>query len=167
MIKAKNVVLIVDKEQAVNLPSNLSGLFYLTYSFSEDNFEFADSLERYLNEIQDKNGYVDGVQNYHRLLEKEEYEAAVIMAFRYLETLLTDVSSPKPVPFSMSLSSLYTEREEFKTVLSETKQYRQIRNRIVHGSVNLSKEDAIKIIKNIDEVCKGIKSGDVEIKKEA
>lgn len=167
MSKAKNVVLIVDKEQAGNLPSNLSGLFYLTYSFSEDNFEFVDSLERYLNEIQDKNEYVDGIQNYHRLLEKEEYEAAVIMAFRYLETLLTDVSSPKPVPFSMILSSLYTENEEFKTVISETKQYRQIRNRIVHGSVNLSKEEAINIIKNIDEVCKGIKSGDVEIKKES
>ncbi len=164
MSKAKNVVLIVDKEQAGNLPSNLSGLFYLTYSFSEDNFEFVDSLERYLNEIQDKNGYGDGVQNYHRLLEKDEYEAAVIMAFRYLETLFTDNSAFKVVPVPNVFSSLYTENEKFKKLISDTKKYRQIRNHIVHGSMNISKEEAIEIVKNIDEVCKAIKNGDIIFK---
>lgn len=33
MSKVENVIMIVDKGQAGNLPSNLAGLFYLTYSF--------------------------------------------------------------------------------------------------------------------------------------
>ncbi len=164
MSKVKKVILIVDKEQAGNLPSNLSGLFYLTYSLSEDNLEFAERLGYYLNEIQDKSTYEGEVQNYHRLLEKEEYDAAVIMAFRYLETLATDNSRSKPVPFSSILSSLYSDNEEFEPVILEAKRYRQIRNRIIHENVNLSKEEATEIVKNVDEVCKAIKNGDIIIK---
>lgn len=164
MSKVKKVILIVDKEQAGNLPSNLSGLFFLTYSLSEDNLEFSERLGYYLNEIQDKSTYEGEVQNYHRLLEKEEYDAAVIMAFRYLETLATDNSRSKPVPFSTILSSLYSDSEEFKPVILEANTYRQIRNRIIHENVNLSKEEATKIVKNVDEVCKAVKNGDIVIK---
>ena len=86
------------------------------------------------------------------------------MAFRYLETLFTDNSAFKVVPVPNVFSSLYTENEKFKKLISDTKKYRQIRNHIVHGSMNISKEEAIEIVKNIDEVCKAIKNGDIIFK---
>ena len=163
MSKAKNVVLIVDKEQAGNLPSNLSGLFYLTYGLAEDNLEFVESLGRYLDDLYNTKEDKNGIQDYYRLFDKEEYGAAIIMAFRYLETLIRDnMSSREAIPLNL-LSSLHSDNKEISALLEKTKLYKQIRNKIVHGSVNISKKEAKDIIENIDEVCNEIKEGNIII----
>lgn len=163
MSKVKNVVLIVDKEQAGNLPSNLSGLFYLTYGLAEDNLEFAESLGRYLDDLYNTKEDKNGIQDYYRLFDKEEYGAAIIMAFRYLETLIRDnMSSREAIPLNL-LSSLHSDNIEISALLEKTKLYKQIRNKIVHGSVNISKKEAKDIIENIDEVCNEIKEGNIII----
>ena len=78
--------------------------------------------------------------------------------------MFTDNSAFKVVPVPNVFNSLYTENEKFKELISKTKQYRQIRNHIVHGSMNISKEEATDIVKNVDEVCKAIKNGDIIFK---
>lgn len=163
MSKVKNVVLIVDKEQAGNLPSNLSGLFYLTYGLAEDNLEFAESLGRYLDDLYNTEEDKNGIQDYYRLFDKEEYGAAIIMAFRYLETLIrNNMSTREAIPMNL-LSSLHSDNKEVSALLEKTKLYKQIRNKIVHGSVNISKKEAKDIIENIDEVCNEIKEGNIII----
>lgn len=163
MSKAKNVVLIVDKEQAGNLPSNLSGLFYLTYGLAEDNLEFVESLGRYLDDLYNTKEDKNGIQDYYILFDKEEYGAAIIMAFRYLETLIRDnMSSREAIPLNL-LSSLHSDNKEISALLEKTKLYKQIRNKIVHESVNISKKEAKDIIENIDEVCNEIKEGNIII----
>ena len=58
------------------------------------------------------------------MLEKGEYGATVIMAFRNLETVIRDNMSGKgAIPMNF-LVSLYTDNENIRRLLVKTKQYK-------------------------------------------
>ncbi len=159
MSKAKKSILIVDNEQSENLPSNLKGLYFLKYSLSGDNSSFIKALNKYLVELNENKS---NAEDHFRLLEKGEYDAAVIAAFRLLETTLSDmVDSKKSAPFLNALNLLNTNNERDKMLLQKVKEYRKVRNNIVHTNARISKGDATDIVTSIDELCKSIKTGNI------
>ena len=159
MSKAKKSILIVDNEQSENLPSNLKGLYFLKYSLSGDNSSFIKALNKYLVELNENKS---NAEDHFRLLEKGEYDAAVIAAFRLLETTLSDmIDTKKSAPFLSALNLLDTNNERDEMLLQKVKEYRKVRNNIVHTNVRISKGDATDIVTSIDELCKSIKIGNI------
>lgn len=161
MSKNKQVILIVEKEHSNNLPSDLMGLFYLTYSLSGDNSNFIESLNRYLSELKISNNEED----HHRLLGKKEYTAATILAFRYLEDTITNKFNDyckKGSPLSM-LDILNTNNDKDSELLAKVKEYRKIRNNIVHTNINITKKEATDIVKSVDALIKSIVDGRIII----
>lgn len=161
--KFDDVILIVDKEQIGSVPSNIAGLYYLPYSFSGDNTSFLDELDCYLNNRFNDSNQGSNKQDYRRLLEKGEYDAAVIMAYRYLETIISMNTTSRMISYNNIFSVLNTEKEAMKKVISKVKQARQIRNKIVHENVNIYKKEATEIVNNIDKLCNAIVNRDVVI----
>lgn len=165
MNKGKRVILIVDSEQAEKLPSNLMGKFYLSYSFTGDNTVFIESLNKYVKELYSEKDSTNCKDEHHRLLEKNEYAAAVISAFRLLETTLSNKYSD----YSKSSSSLNllnvlnSNNKKNSELIFKVKGYRKVRNTIVHANINISKKEATDIIICIDELCKAINSDDMFI----
>lgn len=164
MSKVENVILIVDKEQENSLPSNLAGMYYLTYSFSGDNTNFIEKLEEHLYATYGKQVQEGREQDYFMLLAKKEYEAAIIMAFRHLESIITNNVYGKIIPMGNIFSVLYTENQDMHKIILKVQQSRKTRNKIVHGNMNISKKEATDIINNIDKLCKAIANNDVMIR---
>ena len=141
------------------MPSNLKGLCFLKYSLSGDNSSFIKALNKYLVELNENKS---NAEDHFRLLEKGEYDAAVIAAFRLLETTLSDmVDTKKSAPFLSALNLLNTNNERDKMLLQKVKEYRKVRNNIVHANARISKGDATDIVTSIDELCKSIKTGNI------
>ena len=164
MSKTKKAILIVDNDQSGNLPSNLSGLYFLKYSLSDDNSDFINSLNKCLKELNGDTKDTFNPEEYFRLLDKGEYNASVIAAFRFLETTLSDkYNTFNTTPLLNTLSLLNTNNDKDKELLRKVKEYRKVRNNIVHTNANVSKEDATDIIKSIDELCKSIRNGNIII----
>lgn len=164
MSKTKKAILIVDKEQSENLPSNLKDLYFLTYSLSGDNSSFVDSLNKYLRELHGDKDDVSNQEDHFRLLKKGEYKASVIAAFRLLETTLSDkYNTTKTAPLLNTLSLLNTNNDKDKKLLQKVKEYRKVRNNIVHTNANISGKEATDIVRSIDELCKSINNGNIII----
>lgn len=161
MSKVKTVILIVDEKQSGSLPSNLSGLFYLTYNLEGDNLEFSEKLGGYLRGLKPKLN--NEISDHFRLLEKGEYDAAVIMVFRYLETLMADDKTNRALPMFSMIKKLETTDERYKKVIAKMKDYVQIRNQIVHRNTNISKKKATEIVEDINLICEGIREKSIYI----
>lgn len=162
MSKDKKVILIVEDEQLKNLPYNLRNSHFLTYSLSGDNSSFIKAFNKKLTELNGNKEREVDVEDYLRLLEKGEYNASVIIAFRTLETTLAEMADDsKEVPGLSKLNFLNTNSEKYKVLLQKVIEYRKVRNSIVHANVKISKEEATDIVKSIDELCKEIKNGNI------
>ena len=163
MSKNKKIILIVDKEQSGQLPFNLMGIYYLTYSFSGDNSSFIESLDRYLKGLYEEKSETNDSGTPRRLLETKEYTAAVILAFRQLESTLSikysDTSKPSS-PFGI-LNILNSNSDKNKKLLLKVKEYRQVRNNVVHANATVNKKEATDIVNSIEELCKVIDNGEV------
>lgn len=164
MSKDKHVILIVDSEQSGKVPSNLSGIFYLIYSVSGDNSAFLQSLNQHLRKLRDfKENFGDN-DNPQRLLVKKEYTAAVILAFRLLETTLSNKFKDYTSGPTLSvLDKLNTNNEYNRSLLFKIKEYRKVRNALVHTNTSISKKEANDIVKNIQELCNAINNGEIII----
>lgn len=165
MSKAKNIILIVDNDEAKNLPSNLMGLYYLTYFLSGDNSNFVHSLKNCLQEMRGGKDSISNLEDHFRLLEKGEYSAAVIAVFRFLETTLSDKFGEeyKSAPLMNLLSLLNSNNSKDKQLISKAKEYRKTRNNVVHTNITLSKKEATNVVQCIDELCRLINEGNIVI----
>ena len=104
------------------------------------------------------------LEEHIRLLKKGEYNASVIAAFRFLETTISDkFNAAKTVPPLNTLSLLNTNNAKDKRTLQKVKDYRKVRNSIVHTNMTVSKKTAIDITHSIDQLCQSIKTGDIII----
>lgn len=165
MNKKRKVILIVDDEHSDDLPSNLMGLIPLKYSLSGDNTQFINSLNHYLLEMQEDKEGLNNLKEHLRLLRMGEYDAAVIMAFRFLETTLADKDGikSKPIPFLNQLNLLQTNDNNKKKLIDSVKEFRRVRNNIVHTNMTISKKEATHIVQGIDNLCKAIQEGTIYI----
>ena len=60
-----------------------------------------------------------------------------------------------------TLNLLNTNNEEDKMLLQKVKEYRKVRNNVVHTNVKISKKEATDIVTSVDELCKSIKNGNI------
>lgn len=164
MSKNKKVILIVDNEQSSDLPSNLFGIFYLTYSISGDNSTFLESLNRYLIEQYDIKTNINNTEDPNRLISKKEYTAAVILAFRLLETTISNKFGDYKSGTSLNaLKLLNTNNDRNRVLLDKVKEYKQVRNMLVHTNTSISKKEATDIVNSIHELCSAINNDEIII----
>lgn len=165
MSKGKKLILIVDSEQAGELPVNLMEMVYIQYSFNGDNSVFIEKLNKHLKELYCEKDSINKNEEHHRLLEKNEYSAAVISAFRLLEATLSNKYSyyTKSLSSLNLLNRLSSNNKKNSDLLIKIKEYRKVRNTIVHTNMNISKKEARNIIISIDELCEAINNGDMNI----
>ena len=157
----KKHLIIVEEEQSQTMPSNLSNFRYLTYSTSNDNEDFIARLGEelstwlHLSELDDEPD---------RLLSKNEYDAAVISAYRLLEISLREYSGlftkgsigSMPVSLTQMLRQLRDSNLP-QDLVNKSIDYLRIRNQIVHGTAISTKKIATDIVKNINSLVKYIK----------
>lgn len=162
MSKQKQAILIVDEDQSSNMPFDLQGMQYLRYSISGDNTQFINSLTKVLQEWNEKKNEPSTQKDYLRLLEKAEYNASVIAAFRFLETTLSrKFDLPKPTSLGKSLSILNSNSIDDKEIIRKVRGYSKIRNSVVHTNENVSKKQATDIIFCIEKLCEAIQNGSI------
>lgn len=163
--KGKKVVLIKDKDIENNIPISIVGVSYLEYSSIENNESFTISLEKRIQEISRSQQKVNNQAEYFRLLQNKEYNAAVISVFRSLDIALANKFKDNKYGRStlMLLGLLNTNTQEDKINLQKAKEYLSIRNKILHTNMQISKEEASRIIECIDSLCKAINLGRIII----
>ncbi len=97
----------------------------------------------------------------YRLLEKNEYGAAVISAFKLLEITLQEVLSNLDIKsdyLKKSISLINTANTALENQLINNDEFSQImntraiRNQLVHGYYNISREMAMDIVNSIMEI---------------
>lgn len=159
MSKNIDIILIAEIDKPILLPLNLQGMSWLTYSLTGDNTRFVEMLQERLDTFCNKRQKIDAQPDYKRLFDKGEYEAAVIMVFRYLDnTIYIKRGNLKCEPMIYKLHGNTKLAEE---KLSQMQKFRRIRNNVVHTNINIQKKDAEKIIDYIEEICRLIESGDI------
>lgn len=166
----KKLIIIVDEEQTHAMPSNLSELRYLTYSRDNDNQEFIAKLGEELSTLLHLSE-LDNEPN--RLLRKNEYDAAVISAFRLLEISLREYSNlfaygstrTMPIPLSQMLRYL-KESNIPQNMVTRIINYLPIRNQIVHETtMGINKKMATDIVKTINSMIETIKQEGIVVNK--
>jgi hypothetical protein len=147
--------------EKVALPVDLKSYTLLTYSLNNDNEDFIKNFEATISNFISHN--INELPEHIRLLEKGEYNAAVILAFRKLEnTLLSHFGdcNSSISPLSL-LNQLNSNTPENKRLLLTVKEYRSTRNNIIHKDINITKKESTKIVKSVDDLCKAIDNFEV------
>lgn len=162
--KEKPFILICDKDTDDIILDNVPSSSCLKYSFIEDNDEFIKQLESEIHKILKSQNKLQE-QEHFRLLEKKEYNAAVISVFRYLEITLCDNFEKERTPRSylILLRSLRANNLQDSKNIFMAKEYLSIRNKIVHTDSIVNKKEATQIVTCINSLCEAIKRGDVYI----
>lgn len=162
MSKKKFVIMIGDINPSEITLFDVSEIPYLKYSISGDNADFLDGLTRCIRQWSAYRSQTSMNEDYFRLLEMGEYNAAVIAAFRFLETTLREHFHQNNNPAVMGyLNLLNTYNEKDKNNLKKVKAYVAIRNEIVHTNQKVNKKQAEEIIADVVELCAAIKDGRV------
>jgi hypothetical protein len=167
----KKYIIIVDDELSQTIPLNLTNQLYYTYSTSNDNENFISHVSK---EVSAWNHISEHDNEPDRLLRKNEYDAAVISAFRFLESSLHEYSnifskgSIRSIPIGLSQMLRQLKESNLPLELVEkTIDDMRIRNQIVHGTVmSINKKTASDIVKNINSLVKFIKTEGVVINQE-
>ena len=164
MSKKKFVIMIGDGNPSEIVPFDVSEIPYLKYSISGDNTEFLEGLTRCIRQWRAYRPQTSMDEDYFRLLEMGEYDAAVIAVFRFLETTLREKDHLKNNIAVMGyLNLLNTNNEKDRSNLKNVKSYVAIRNEIIHTNEKVNKKQAEKIIADVVELCAAIKEGRVII----
>ena len=139
--KNKTLILIADESQVEGVPLDLQDNSLFKYKLYGDNADFIKSLDEFLYDIykRDKSEMMYE-KDYLRLIKKGEYDAAVIAAFRHLEIFLSKKFGLARSSLIEYLGLLNTSDEQDRVVLRKVKNYRQIRNMIVHDDVKVGKK---------------------------
>lgn len=159
-LKGKDVILIKDRSIKDNMPINIAANECLEYSLINDNQLFIAHVKQAISEILISCGKDKRRTDYYRLLQKEEYEAAVIRVFSYLELTIAkkfDID----LPALMILRRLSANTEEDRENLQAAIGYARVRNRIVHSNEKIQKREAEAVVNCIDLLCKSIESGKI------
>lgn len=165
----KKIIIIIDEEQTQAIPSALGALRYLTYSTSNDNENFIVQLSEELSNWLHSSEFDNEPD---RLLRKNEYDAAVISAFRLLETSLREYNSmfakgsarTMPVPLSQILRQL-RESNLPQNLINKAIVYLRIRNQIVHETtMGANKKIATDIVNTINGLVEAIKQEGIVLK---
>ncbi len=161
--KGKEVILIRDKDVEGIIPINMSMLEYISYSLNDDIETFTYALENAIDKVKIKQKKIKNQEEHLRLLEKGEYNAAIISVFRYLETTLRNKFDINKKHYSIltALRLLNTYTNEDRENIQKTREFISIRNRIVHSDVKVAKKQAEEIVSCIESVCKSINEGKI------
>jgi len=160
----KNLLIIVDKSQSQAIPSDLMGVNYLIYSTESDNEKFILRLDEQLSTLF-QTSYLFSENEPDRLLHKNEFDAAVISAFRLLESTLhkyndtfrIDLENRTPLTLWQMLKILRDSNIPQDQVLQAIN-FLNVRNQIVHSEASCTnKKDATKIVKTINSLIDIIK----------
>ena len=158
--KGKEVVLIRDKDVENNVPINISMAPYFEYSLTDDNEDFIEALEGVIQKIAISQNKLKNQEEHFRLLQKGEYNAAVISVFRFLEITLTNkFGANNSHSALMLLRLLNTNTQEDRENLQRAREYLSIRNKIVHTDTKIRKKEAFEIVECIASICRAINNG--------
>lgn len=161
----KKLIIIADKEQFQGLPNSISNYDYLLYNTNKENEEFISCFNEKLISL--SRTLIPKTDNEpSRLLNKNEYDAAVISAFRILESSLREYlhienrksNISRPVPLIQMLGELRNTGLP-KELLYRIEDFISIRNRVVHTSTTVDKKTATDIVKTVNNIIKYIKTG--------
>lgn len=146
----KQLILIAEKGNPHHGIASLADQLYITYDPCGDNQDFVDCLDSALERIENLSDQ-EIESEPSRLLQKKEYNAAVISAFRLLEMKLRKhdfhipVSTNRPMSLSYMVRELY--RETHADLVEKILSYIRIRNEIVHGiEMSIDKKTATEIV---------------------
>lgn len=166
----KKLIIVADKDQPTCLPDSLRMLPYIEYSTYGDNQGFIDALGHQIGTMFDNTTNKILVEPI-RLLQKKEYDAAVISAFRLLEMTLRDLefsqssSTYRTSSISQQLKILSTQTNdpEFPLqLINQVRDYITIRNQLAHGAnSNISKELANEIVQSVMELIKYLQNSSI------
>lgn len=150
----KDLILISEQNGGFSLypekPQNnkVRVLFYSTGN--TDNFisQFEDSVMEIT-----KNNRLNNLDEAKRLLKKNEYDAAVISAFRALEKALREFCGVK---YNLSLGQMFkeivTKHKEIKVDNDEITTLVKTRNNLVHAHISVNKTKAVELIKIVEGI---------------
>lgn len=146
----KQLIIIGEEERPYYGLASLEDQRYITYEPYGDNRAFVEKLDYVLDEI-DKSNHQEFECEPFRLLEKKEYDAAVISVFRLLEITLRKsvacepINTIRPVSLFQMLRQLYIETQA--DLVEKILSYVRVRNEIVHGiKVGIDKKLATEIV---------------------
>lgn len=155
------IILIGDQEQPVVVPYILKDQKRFEYSLLGGNKDFANNIAKELDTLYHKQDKSDDKPDYRRLLDKGECTAAVIMVFRHLENRISNMNIN--LQNEPSIYQLKPNNTKAKKKLSLMKEYRYIRNLVVHTPKTVDKEKAEDIINYVEDICHLIEEGDITI----
>lgn len=162
MAKGKDVILIGDKDVESNVPINISMAQYFEYSLIEDNEKFIENIERVIRKIATSQNKLKNQEEYFRLLQKGEYNAAVISVFRFLEiTLVNRFSTSNSHSVLMILKLLNSNSQKDRKNIEKAIKYLSVRNKIVHTDMKIKKNEAFEIVECITSLCNAINDGSI------
>ncbi|QUO20764.1 SIR2 family protein [Clostridiaceae bacterium Marseille-Q4143] len=161
MSKNKPFIVIADENQVDSLPFKLKEIQLFKYSLYGDNERFINELSNFLKTHYKEKDEAENEKDYVRLFNKGEYNAAVIAAYRFLEITMSKRFVFDETSLMKSLNLLNTNNAEDKEALFKVKEYRKIRNSIVHENVMIGKKQAKDIISCVDRVCTSVNNGNI------
>ena len=152
----KKLIIIIDEGQTQSMPVDIAGVQYLRYSVSSDNEVFFSQLREALSNWVD---FVKFDNEPDRLLGKSEYDAAVISAFRLLETYLREYNSrfaqgaTRQIPIALTQMLRQLKNSNMPPELvNKIATFVPIRNKIVHEATTpITKKVATEIVNSINQ----------------
>ena len=161
--KNKRILLLVDKECQNNIHFNLLNMSYITYSLIEDDEEFSSIINNEIKDIVKQRN--ENEKEYFRLIEKGEYDAAVISVYRHLEITITRKFGENKNALSIIgyLKLLNSNNKHNRELLVRAKEYLNVRNRIVHMDISVKKKESLDIVNCVDELCNAIERDEIII----
>lgn len=166
--KGKFVILIAEENILDDLPLELQrrDIVFLKYNIAQDNSEFLNLLNKQVQKWSQKESTLSKQDDFTRLFEKSEFNAAAIAAFRFLETTISKkYKFPRPATLRKQLYAMSTSDADVDIALGRVKDYIPTRNMIVHTDKSISKDEAEKIISCIKQLCDAINNDKIIIEK--
>lgn len=109
-----------------------------------------------------KTNILNNLDEAKRLLKKNEFDAAVISAFRFLEKALSEFSENKHYKIAnFSLTQMLREiikQEEIQIDNEEVMDLIKTRNNLVHAHISVNKTKAVKLVKSVENLLFQIKN---------
>ena len=156
----KPLIIIAEEGQRYSVIDSLSRQPYIPYDLYGDNQAFIERLDVVLSEF-DKNDLEQVEQEPFRLLEKKEYNAAVISAFRLLEmklrkyTINESATLGRQMSLQQMLKQLYDKTSDI--LIQKMASHIRVRNEIAHGiEIAVSKRQATEIVEDCFLLIKSI-----------
>lgn len=157
-LKEQNKLIFLISEKNIAEDTSIQFIYSKIYYYSYEDQELNDFIYQISNSIKDevnKNSNNSTLsfneKDYDRLMEKGEYVAAVISAFRSLEITLRNRSDVRGLVNALNI--LTSSNQEDMVLIREVKSLVRTRNVLVHTNKTISKNEARNIINKIEKLC--------------